>query len=108
VILSDLTEPLVLGITTDSILWVTYDKVFRLAREGGEPQVFEVPFDEPKGVTEIDGTIYVVGQTGLFRVQVDSGDALALDARGFTGLALACDGVYAVGWYEPVLVRYGP
>lgn len=108
VILSDLTEPLALGITSDSILWATYDRVFRLAREGGEPQVFEVPFDEPKGVTEIDGTIYVVGQTGLFRVQVDSGDALALDARGFTGLALACDGLYAVGWFEPILVRYGP
>ncbi len=108
VMLSGLSEPLVLGIANDAILWATNDKVFRLAREGGEPRVFEVPFGEPKGVTEIGGTLYVAGETGLFRVQVDSADSLAVDGRGFTGIALACDGLYAVGWYEPILVRYGP
>ncbi|MBL8741088.1 MAG: hypothetical protein JNK04_08345 [Myxococcales bacterium] len=107
-VLSGLTEPLVLGVTPDAILWATYDKVFRLPRAGGDPQELDVPFGEPKGVTELDGIVYAAGETGLFRVQLDGGDPLALDGRGFTGIALACDGLYGVGWFLPILVRYGP
>jgi hypothetical protein len=108
VILSSLDEPLVLGVTEDAILWATYDKVFRLSRDGGDPQLFEAPIGEPKGVTELGGTLYVAGETGVYRIRVGDGDALALDGRGMTGLALACDGLYAVGWFEPILLRYGP
>jgi hypothetical protein len=107
VILSNLEEPLALGVTADSIVWATYDKVFRLARAGGEPQAFDVPFGEPKGVTELDGILYAAGMYGLYRVRVSDGDTLALDPRGFTGITLGCDGLYAVGWFEPVLIRYG-
>jgi DNA-binding beta-propeller fold protein YncE len=108
VMLSGLEEPLALGVTSDSILWATYDRVSRLSRAGGDPEVFEVPFEEPKGVTEIGGVIYVAGALGLFRIDVDDGAVLALDARGFTGIALACDGLYGVGWFESVLIRFGP
>ena len=87
--------------------WATFDKVFRLSRQGGEPQVFEAPFGEPKGVTEFDGILYVTGETGIFRIHVGDGDTLALDPRGFTGLTLGCDGLYLVGWYESILLRYG-
>lgn len=107
VLASNLEEPLALGVTADAIVWATYDKVFRLSREGGEPQVFEVPFGEPKGVTEFDGIIYVTGMYGLHRIRVDSGETLALDGRGFTGLTLGCDGLYLVGWFESILLRYG-
>lgn len=107
-VLTGLEEPLVLGITSESILWASYDKVFRLSREGGDPQEIDVPFGEPKGVTEIGGVIYAAGATGLFRVQAAGGEPLTLDGRGFTGIALACDGLYAVGWFEPILVRYAP
>lgn len=106
VVVDNLEEPLALGIAGDAILWATYDKVSRLPRSGGEPRVYEVPFGEPKGVTEFDGILYVVGAGGLFRVRADNGDTQTLDARGFTGLALVCDGLYAVGWFESVLVRY--
>jgi hypothetical protein len=105
---SNLEEPLILGVTPDAILWATYNKVFRLSRSGGDPQEFVAPFDEPKGVTEFDGIIYVAGQMGVHRIRVDDGDTLALDNRGVTGIALACDGLYGVGWFEPVLLRYGP
>jgi len=108
VILSSLDEPLVLGVASDAIVWATFDKVFRLSREGGDPSVFEAPFGEPKGVTELDGTLYVAGQMGVYRIRIGDGDALALDGRGMTGLALGCDGLYAVGWFEPILLRYGP
>ncbi len=106
VILSNLEEPLALGLTPDAILWATYEKVFRLARAGGEPQVFEIPFDEPQGVTEFDGFIYVAGY-GLYRVRVSDGDSELLDGRGFTAFTLGCDALYAVGWYDPILIRYG-
>lgn len=107
VISSGLEDPLALGVTADAIVWATYDRAFRLPREGGEPQLFEAAFGEPKGVTEFDGILYVAGAGGFFRIRLADGDALALDGRSITGLATACDGIYLVGWYEPVLFRYG-
>jgi hypothetical protein len=107
VVLTGLEEPIVLGVASDAIVWATYDKVFRLPRQGSEPQVFEAPFGDPKGVTEFDGVLYVAGEAGVYRVGVADGAALALDPRGFTGLTLGCDGLYLVGWYEAVLLRYG-
>lgn len=107
IVLSGLEEPLALGVTRDAILWATYDKVFRLPRTGGPPQEYAVALGEPKGITEFDGVVYAAGMTGLFRVQVNDGASLLLDPRGFTGLALGCDGLYAIGWFESILVRYG-
>jgi hypothetical protein len=107
VIWSGLEDPLSLGVTADAIVWATYDRVFRLPRGGDEPQLFEAEFGEPKGVTEFDGILYVAGAGGFVRIRVADGDALALDGRSITGLATACDGIYLVGWYEPLLFRYG-
>lgn len=107
VISSGLEDPLSLGVTADAIVWATYDRVFRLPRGGDEPQMFAVEFGEPKGVTEFDGILYVAGEAGFFRIRIADGDALALDRRGITGLAPACDGIYLAGWYEPLLFRYG-
>jgi hypothetical protein len=107
VIRSGLEEPLSLGVTADAIVWATWDRAFRLPRGGGEPQLFEADFGEPKGVTEFDGILYVAGAAGFFRIRLADGDVLALDRRGITGLATACDGIYLVGWYEPLLLRYG-
>jgi len=108
VVLTGLDEPIALGVAADAIVWATYDKVFRFARQGGEPQAFEAPFGDPKGVTELDGVLYVAGESGVFRIRIADGSALALDPRGFTGLALGCEGLFLVGWYESVLLRYGP
>ena len=94
------------GIASEAILWARTTGV-RLRARGRDAGV-RGAFGEPKGVTEIGGTLYVAGETGLFRVQVDSADSLAVDGRGFTRIALACDGLYAAGWYEPILVRYSP
>ncbi len=107
VIRSGLEDPLALGVTADAIVWATWDRAFRLPRGGGEPQVFEAVLGEPKGVTEFDGILYVAGAGGFVRIRVADGDALALDQRSITGLAPACDGIYLVGWYEPLLFRYG-
>jgi hypothetical protein len=107
VIRSGLEHPIRLGVTADAIVWATFDRVFRLPRGGAEPQVFEAEFGDPKGVTEFDGILYAAGAGGFFRIRVADGDALALDRRGITGLAPACDGIYFVGWYEPLLFRYG-
>lgn len=107
VIRSGLADPLALGVTADAIVWATYDRVFRLPRGGGEPQMFEVELGEPKGVTEFDGILYVAGAAGFIRIRLADGDALALEGRSITGLATACDGIYLVGWYEPLLFRYG-
>lgn len=115
VLRSGLADPLSLGVTADAIVWATYDRVFRLPRGGDEPQMFEVQpsaedpsgLGEPKGVTEFDGILYVAGAGGFFRIRVADGDVLALEGRSITGLATACDGIYLVGWYEPLLFRYG-
>jgi hypothetical protein len=107
VVVSGLADPLSLGITADAIVWATYDRAFRLPRGGDEPQMFEVELGEPKGVTEFDGILYVAGAGGFFRIRVADGDALALEGRSITGLATACDGIYLIGWYEPLLFRYG-
>lgn len=107
VVLSNLAEPLAIGVTEDAILWATYDHVSRLPRGGGgAAQTFDVAFGEPKGVTELGGVLYVAGQTGVHRVRLKDGDTLALDPRGVTGITLACDGLYGVGWYEPFVFRY--
>lgn len=107
VIGSGLEHPIRLGVTADAIVWATFDRVFRLPRGGGEPQMFEAEFGDPKGVTEFDGILYAAGAAGFFRIRLADGDALAVDRRSITGLALACDGIYLVGWYEPLLFRYG-
>ncbi|MFO0619001.1 MAG: hypothetical protein U0414_40810 [Polyangiaceae bacterium] len=108
VVLSNLAEPLVLGVAEDSILWATYGKVSRLARAGGAPSTFDVALGEPKGVAEIEGIVYAAGEKGVHRVRVGDGSTLALDGRGITGIALACDGLYGVGWFEPLVFRFGP
>ncbi len=107
VVRSGLADPYALGVTADAIVWASFDRVFRLPRGGDEPQVFEVELGEPKGVTEFDGILYVAGAGGFFRIRVEDGDVLILEHRGITGLAPACDGIYLVGWYEPLLFRYG-
>lgn len=107
VIVSDLEFPIRLGVTADAIVWATFDRVFRLPRGGDEPQLFEAELGDPKGVTEFDGILYVAGAAGFLRIRVADGDALALHGQSITGLATACDGIYLVGWYEPLLFRYG-
>lgn len=108
VVESGLAEPLALGVTEDSILWATYNQVSRLPRKGGDPQTFDISLGEPKGVTELGGILYAAGQQGVFRIRLEDGAMLTLEGRGVTGISLACEGLYGVGWYEPFLFRYGP
>ena len=107
VIVSGLDAPVALALTSDAVVWATFDTIFTAPKAGGSPATIAGGFGEAKAIAAFDGTAYLAGAGGLTRTGMADGSTLLLEARALTSVALGCDGVFATGWYEPFLLRYG-
>ena len=107
VIATGLDAPVALALTADEIVWATFDTVFALPKTGGAPAPLAGGFAEAKAIVAFDGFAYLAGAGGLNRIAIADGTTQLLEPRGLTSVALACDGVFATGWFDPILIRYG-
>jgi hypothetical protein len=107
VVASNLDAPVALTLTSDSVVWATFDAIFTMPKAGGTPAQVAGGFGEAKSIAAFDGFVYLAGQDGLTRIALADGATLLLEPRSMLSVALTCDGVFATGWYEDVLIRYG-
>jgi len=107
VLLSNLDAPVAIALTSDAVLWATFDSIFTVPKAGGSAAAIAGGFGEAKAIAAFDGIVYLAGQGGLTRTTMADGATLLLEPRPMTSLGMGCDGVFATGWADPVLIRYG-
>jgi hypothetical protein len=106
VLQSGLARPYRVAVDAARVYWLASGRLFAAEKAAGSP-----PEELLSGLGEIhtvrafEGVVYLAGEPGLLRVA--GGAPSLLDPRLITGLTLDCSGVYATGWYESFLIRYG-
>ena len=107
VVASNLDAPVTLALSDDAVFWTSSAALYTVPKAGGSPARIADGFNEPKNVAELDGFVYVVGLSGFTRTAVHGGATELLDGRWMSSMALGCDGIYATGWTDDVMIRYG-
>jgi hypothetical protein len=88
------------------VYWLAGDRLFAATKTAGAaPEELLAGIDEIHALRAFDGVAYLAGKYGLLRVA--GGAASVLEPRPITGLTLDCTGVYATGWYDSFVIRYG-
>jgi hypothetical protein len=105
VLLSGLASPNALAVGADNIFFASGSGVFQVSKAGGAAQLVEDDFGPVKSMVADADTVYLAGATGLGRARAGLATHLA-GSRAMLGVALTCQGVFATGWLESLLVRY--
>jgi hypothetical protein len=79
--------------------------VFQVSKAGGAAKLVEEDFGPVKTMAAHGDTVYLAGIAGLGRARAGSATYVA-DARGMLGIAVTCQGAFATGWFESLLVRF--
>jgi hypothetical protein len=108
VVLSGLDAPIVVATSEPAVYFASRTALYRLSKGETVFETVTTGFTEVKGIGVYGHTVYGVGMEGLWRVPAVSGEWQQLERRPMSGMALSCSGVYATGWFESALVRYGP
>jgi hypothetical protein len=108
IVLSGLDAPIVVATGDDAVYFASTTAVYRLLKGDTAPQTVTTGLSEVKGIGVYGETVYGVGMEGLWKAPSAGGDWEQLERRPMSGMALSCSGVYATGWFESALVRYGP
>jgi hypothetical protein len=108
VLLTGLDAPVAVGVSDAAVFWASKTAVFRLLKGETAARAVATGFSEVKGIGVTGDTVYGVGMEGLWRVPAAGGAWQVLERRPMSAMALGCSGVFANGWFENVLVRYGP
>ncbi|HMJ16532.1 MAG TPA: hypothetical protein VK524_34195 [Polyangiaceae bacterium] len=106
-LLSNLDAPIALALARDAIFFAAGTRAFKLDKAGGTALEILDGFDEPKALAAFEDTLYVAGGWGLARVNPSATTRLLVPPRSTLGVALGCQGVFATGWFIPVLLKYG-
>jgi len=105
VLLDGLDSPQALALGSDDVFFGSRAAAYHVKKSGGDAELV-TEFQELKWMVAHGDTVYLSGQGGLARARV-GGDTQLVDSRGMLGVAASCEGVFATGWFEPLLVRYG-
>ncbi len=110
VLLSNVEAPISIVVTDSWLVWASARGVFRVPKENFGAAVEELTsgLAETKRVVVYGDTIYGVGMDGFWSVPLAGGTRTTLEQLPMSAIALTCAGVYASGWFEPVLLRYAP
>lgn len=107
ILLSGLELPNALAVGTAHVFFASGSRVFRVSKAAGQAELVEDDFGPVKTMAVQGDTVYLAGEAGLGRVRVGAKTQIA-DSRGMLGLAVNCEGAFATGWFESLVVRYGP
>lgn len=108
VLLSGLDAPIAVSAGAGAVYFASKTELFRLVDGEASAQTVATGFSEVKDIAVFGETVYGVGMDGLWKAAVSGGDWQPLERRGMSGIAVTCSAVYATGWFESALVRYGP
>ncbi len=107
-VLSGLETPVAITVSSEAVHWASKTALFRWVKGGSVAETVATGFSEVKDIGVYGRAVYGVGMEGLWRVDASGGEWQPLERRPMSGIAIACSGVYATGWFENALVRYGP
>lgn|GEM_PF-6548458 len=106
ILLSGLAAPNALALGAEDVFFASGSRVFQVSNAGGAAQLVEEDFGPVKSMAASGDTVYLAGAAGLGRARAGLTTPL-VDSRAMLGIALTCQGVFATGWLESLLVRYG-
>jgi hypothetical protein len=106
VLLQGLDSPVALAVSPTDVYYVAGNELLRFAKVGGTPVGVRSGLDQTKSIASYSDSVYLASNVGLIRVTAV--DSTTLDARATLGLAVACSGVFATGWFVPTLLRFAP
>jgi hypothetical protein len=107
ILLSGLELPNALAVGAAYVFFASGSRVFRVSKAGGAAELVEDDFGPVKTMAAQGDTVYLTGMAGLGRAQAGEATRVS-DSREMLGLAVNCQGAFATGWFESLLVRYGP
>jgi hypothetical protein len=107
ILLSGLELPNALTVGAEYVFFASGSRVFRVPKAGGQAELVEDDFGPIKTMAVQADTVYLAGEAGLGRARVGAATQVA-DSRGMLGIAVNCQGAFATGWFESLVVRYGP
>ena len=107
VLLSGLELPNALALGAEHVFFASGSRVLQVSKAGGEAELVEDDFGPVKSMAAQGDTVYLAGSAGLGRAQAGAATQVS-DSRGMLGIAVSCQGAFATGWFESLLVRYGP
>jgi hypothetical protein len=107
ILLSGLELPNALAVGAEYVFFASGSRVFRVSKAGGQAELVEDDFGPVKTMAAQQDTVYLTGMAGLGRAQAGEATRVS-DSREMLGLAVNCQGAFATGWFESLLVRYGP
>jgi hypothetical protein len=105
ILLFGLASPNALAIGVDDVFFASGSRVFQVPKAGGTAQLVEDDFGPVKSMAAHGDTVYLAGEAGLGRARAGAATYVA-DSRAMLGIAVTCQGVFATGWLESLLVRY--
>lgn len=106
ILLSGLASPNALALGTEDVFFASGSRVFQVAKTGGTAQLVEEDFGAVKTIAAYGDTVYLAGAAGLGRARAGVATQIA-DSRAMLGITVTCQGAFATGWLESLLVRYG-
>jgi hypothetical protein len=106
--LNGLDAPVAITVSEEAVYWASKTAVVRVRKGETAVEPVAAGFTEVKAIRVFGSTLYGVGMDGLWRVAASGGDWQTLERRPMSGMAIACSGVYATGWFEDAVVRYAP
>jgi hypothetical protein len=104
-LLSGLDSPNALGVGNEDVFFAAGARIFRVAKAGGEAELFADDYGPVKTMVAYRDTVYLAGMTGFARARAGAATEV-LDPRGTLGIAMSCQGVFATGWFESFLVQF--
>ncbi len=107
VLASGLDFPNALAVGAQHVFFASGSQVFRVSKAGGQAELVEDDFGPVKSMAAYGDTVYLAGMGGLGRARAGAATYLA-ETRGMLGLTATCEGVFATGWGESLLVRFSP
>jgi hypothetical protein len=106
VVLSGLNSPRSVAVGGDVVFFGSPSQVFQVSKTGGDAELVVDSFDEIKSLVAYGDTVFLAGMGGFARARRGAATQV-VDSRGMLGIAATCRGVFATGWLQPLLVRYG-
>jgi hypothetical protein len=107
-VLENLEAPVALTVSSDAVYWASINAVYRWVKGATATETVATGFSEVKDLGVYGNAVYGVGMDGLWKVATTGGEWQRLERRGMSALAITCSSVFASGWFEAGLVRYGP
>ena len=107
ILLSGLEVPNALAVGAEHVFFASRSQVFRVSKAGGEAELVEDDFGPVKSMAAQADTVYLTGMAGRGRARAGAATQVS-DSRGMLGIAVNCQGAFATGWFDSLLVRYGP